>query len=67
MSLIATGYLMELSKLYYMFLILIIFQLFFLQLNKLNIKDSSICLKVFKSNNILGLIVFLSILIGKIL
>ena len=67
MSLIATGYLMELSKLYYMFLILIIFQLFFLQLNKLNIKDSSICLKVFKSNNILGLLVFLSILIGKIL
>ena len=64
-TLITVGYLMELNKFYFIFLILIIFQLFFLQLRKLNIEDSSNCLKIFKSNNFLGLIVFISILIGK--
>ena len=64
-TLFITGYLMELNKFYFIFLILIIYQLFFLQLNKLDIKNPSSCLKTFKSNNFLGLIVFFSILIGK--
>ena len=64
-TLFITGYLMELNKFYFIFLILIIYQLFFLQLNKLDIQNPSSCLKTFKSNNFLGLIVFFSILIGK--
>ena len=65
LTLIMIGYLMELNKLYFVFIIFVIFQLFFLQLNKLDIKTSSSCLKIFKSNNFLGLITFISILIGR--
>ena len=64
-TLFITGYLMELNKFYFISLTLIILQLFFFQLNKLDINNSSSCLKAFKSNNVLGLIVFFSILIGK--
>ena len=32
---------------------------------KLNIKNKTSCLKVFKSNNFLGLLVFTALLIGK--
>ena len=64
--LIVVGYLMKLNIFYFIFLFLIFFQIFYFQLKKLNIKNSSSCLKVFKSNNFLGLLVFLSLLIGKI-
>ncbi len=64
--LIVVGYLMKLNIFYFIFLFLIFFQMFYFQLKKLNIKNSSSCLKVFKSNNFLGLLVFLSLLIGKI-
>ena len=65
-SLVLIGYLMNFSKIYYLILIIIIFQLYIFQLYKLNIKNSFICLKSFKSNNFLGLIILLSFVIGKI-
>ena len=65
-ALIVVGYLMKLNIFYFMFLFIIFFQMFYFQLKKLNIKNSSSCLKVFKSNNFLGLLVFLNLLIGKI-
>ena len=37
-----------------------------LKLKKLNIKNSINCLITFKSNNILGLLVFFSLIFGKI-
>ena len=65
-SLLLTGYLMELNNIFYLLIIVIIFQMFFLQLKKLNIKNTVSCLKIFKSNNLLGLLVLLSLAIGKI-
>ena len=64
--LLITGYLMELNKYYFLFLIIIFFQLFFFQLKKLNIDIASNCFQIFKSNNLLGLMIFLGILLGKI-
>ena len=64
--LLCIGYLMELNIYYFIFLILIFFQLFYFQIKKLNIKIASNCLVTFKSNNLLGFMVFLSILVGKI-
>ncbi len=64
--LLITGYLMELNKNYFIFNVLIFLQLFIFQLRKLNIKIASNCFNIFRSNNFLGLIVFLAILSGKI-
>ena len=66
LSLFIVGILMNLNKFYFLFLVPIFFQIFILQIKKLDINDSLICLKVFKSNNLLGLFVFISILLGKI-
>ena len=49
------------------FLILIIaFQLFYRQILNFNIKDKNKSLEIFKSNNLLGLLVFLNLVLGKI-
>ena len=60
------GYLMKLNTIYYIFLILVFFQMIVFQLKSLDIKVSLNCLKAFKSNNFLGLIVFLGLVVGKI-
>ena len=57
---------MEMNKYYLLFFVLIVFQMFYLQLKKLNIKNSSSCLKTFKSNNFLGLLVFITLIVGKL-
>ena len=64
-SIILIGILMELNNYYFLFSILIFFKFFFLKLNKLDIESPSNCLKTFKSNNFLGFIVFVNLLIGK--
>ena len=64
-SIIIIGILMELNKYYFLFLFIIFFQLFFFQLKKLNIQMPNSCLMIFKSNNLLGFLVFISILLGK--
>ena len=66
LSLFIVGILMNLNKFYFLFLVPIFFQIFILQIKKLDVNDSLSCLKVFKSNNLLGLFVFISILLGKI-
>tara|TARA_B100001057_G_scaffold499851_1_gene612146 strand:+ start:1269 stop:2132 length:864 start_codon:yes stop_codon:yes gene_type:complete len=65
-SLVLVGYLMQLNKYYFIFLILIFLQMFYFQLKKLNIKIASNCLNIFKSNNFLGLLIFIGIIVGKI-
>ena len=60
------GFLMKLNNFYFLFLIIISFQMFYLQLKKLKIKSSSNCLKIFKSNNFLGFLVYLNLLVGKL-
>ena len=66
LTLIIIGFLMGLNKIYFLFLIPIFFQIFFYQLKKLNVGISSDCLRVFKSNNLLGLLIFITILSGKL-
>tara|TARA_A100001388_G_C28736956_1_gene484661 strand:- start:578 stop:1444 length:867 start_codon:yes stop_codon:yes gene_type:complete len=65
--LILIGLLMNFNNFYFLFLILPIGHLFFFQIYKLNIKDPKSCLSKFKSNNVLGLLIFFNLLIGKIL
>jgi len=55
------------NKIYYGGIILIIMHLFLYQTNSLKIDDQSNCLKIFKSNNFLGFVIFLNLLIGKII
>ncbi|MDB3888275.1 4-hydroxybenzoate octaprenyltransferase [Candidatus Pelagibacter sp.] len=65
-SLIILGFLMSLNKYYFIIVLLIAAQMYYYQIFKLNVANAYDCLKVFKSNNFLGLIVFVSLLIGKL-
>ena len=65
-SLILIGALMSFSNIFYLFLIIPFCHLFFYQINFLNINKPEDCLKIFKSNNVLGLIVCMNILVGKL-
>jgi 4-hydroxybenzoate polyprenyltransferase len=65
-SLILTGVFMKFNEAFYFFMIIPITQLFFYQINNFRIKNPKISLKIFKSNNLLGFLIFLNILIGKI-
>ena len=65
LTLILGGYLMNFSSLYFLFLTIPIIHLFYYQIRLFNSKSSTICLKLFKSNNLFGLIIFLNILLGK--
>ena len=67
LSLIFIGIYMKFSYIYFIGLIVIAYHLFIYQIKNLNIKKPKICLKIFKSNNLIGLLIFLNILIGKIL
>ena len=59
------GYLMKLNNVYYFLTIIPFLHLFFYQIRTFNSKEPLNCLKVFKSNNTFGLIIFLNILIVK--
>jgi 4-hydroxybenzoate polyprenyltransferase len=64
-SLFLIGYILELNNFYYIFFLMTTIHLYYFQINQLDIKKPSNCLKIFKSNNILGLLVFLGLIIGK--
>ena len=66
-SLFLVGILMKFKIYYFLFMIIPIIQLLVFQIEKLNINQPSDCLSKFKSNNFLGLIVFINILIGKLI
>jgi len=66
-SLIAIGVLMKFNLNYFLFLIIPIFHLIFFQVYRLNVNDPNNCLVKFKSNNFLGLIIFINLFIGKII
>tara|TARA_B100000035_G_scaffold1351_1_gene1105 strand:+ start:193 stop:1059 length:867 start_codon:yes stop_codon:yes gene_type:complete len=59
------GYLMDFNFFYFLFLIIPATQLFLFQIKCFDLNNTSTCLKIFKSNNYLGLIIFTNILIGK--
>ena len=60
------AYSMNLNYNFYLFMIVPFIHLFLYQIKIFNLKDPSSCLKAFKSNNFLGLLIFLNILIAKI-
>ena len=66
-SLILTGLFMNFKIFYFMFLIVPIYQLLKVQIKDLDINKTKDCLRKFKSNNTLGLIIFINILIGKLI
>ena len=65
-SLIMIANYMNFNNLSLVIFIIILIHMFYFQIRKLNIKDEEICLKIFKSNNILGLIVFSALIVGKL-
>ena len=67
MSILATGYLMDFNTFFYIGLILIFTHLFLYQIKLFNSKDTNSCLKIFKSNNLIGILILFNILIGKVL
>ena len=66
LSILISGILMNYNYFFYIGLLITIIHLFFFQIRFFNSKDPLSCLKIFKSNNITGLIIFCNILIGKI-
>ena len=65
-SLIILGLLMNFNYLFYIFLLIPITHLLFFQVYKINFKNPKNCFEIFKSNNFLGLVMLINILIGKI-
>ena len=65
-TILMIGLLMDLNKIFYFIYLIIFLQIFYFQIKKLNIENKLICLKIFKSNNFLGFLVFFGLFAGKI-
>ena len=65
-SLIIIGFLMEFKFVYFIFLLIPMFNMFFLQIKNFRIEDPANCLKLFKKNNFLGFLIFSNIILGKV-
>ena len=63
---ITLGILENFNVFYYAFSLIIGYHLFIYQLKNVNLDNPVNCLKIFKSNNLFGLLVFIQILISKI-
>ena len=66
-SLVTIGILMKYKYPYFLTLIITFYHLGIFQIKKLVVSNPSMCLNKFKSNNLLGLIVFINIVVGKII
>ena len=64
-SFIVSGYLMNFNLIFFIFALVPAAHLLFLQILKFNSSEPSSCLRVFKSNNLFGLILLINILVGK--
>ena len=64
--LLAIGIIMKFNFIFYIFLIIPFLHLLFYQIKNLNIEISENCSKIFKSNNILGFLIFINLLLGKV-
>ena len=60
------GYLMKFNFVYFVLLLFPFLHLFFYQIKNFNFNDPEKCLKIFRSNNFFGLIIFVNILITKL-
>ena len=66
-SLLLIGILMSFKFYYFLFMIIPILHLLVFQIKKLNTNLPFDCLNKFKSNNFLGIIIFINILVGKLI
>jgi len=66
MNLIGIGYLIQLNIIYYLVIIIVASQMFYFQIYKLNYKEPLNCLKKFQSNNFVGFLIFIALILGKI-
>jgi 4-hydroxybenzoate polyprenyltransferase len=57
---------LELNDFFYLVFVLILLQMTFFQLKKIDIKNSNKCLEIFKSNNFLGFLVLKSLFLGNL-
>ena len=64
--LITVGIYMSFNYLFYFFMIFPFCHLIFYQINNFNPRNSNDCLRVFKSNNFLGFLILLNLIVGKI-
>ena len=65
-SLLILGFVMNLNYLFFILLIFSSLHLIFVQIKKLDTSNNKNCLSVFKSNNLLGFLIFITILLGKL-
>jgi len=65
-SLITVGFFMKFNIIFYFSIFVTAIHLFLYQIYNFDYKDTKNCLKTFKSNNFLGAIILLNILIGKV-
>jgi len=66
-SLILVGFFMNFNIFYFICLIIPILQLIIFQIKRLEISNTIDCLNKFKSNNLLGMMIFVNILMGKLI
>jgi 4-hydroxybenzoate polyprenyltransferase len=66
LMIIVLGIFEKFNIFYYAFSLIIGYHLFYYQLKNVNLNNPVNCLKIFKSNNILGFLVLVQLLIGKI-
>ena len=66
LSLVVGGLMMNFDLIYFLFIAIPVIHLFFYQINNFNSKNPASCLRIFKSNNYLGIIIFLNILVGRL-
>jgi 4-hydroxybenzoate polyprenyl transferase len=66
LSILIVGFLMNYNYYFFLSLLITTMHLFFYQIKFFNSKKPKSCLRIFKSNNAIGLIILCNILIGKI-
>ena len=64
-SLVIGGLMMNFNSIYFLSITIPIIHLFFYQINNFDSKNPASCLKIFKSNNYLGIIILFNILVGR--
>ena len=65
-SLVAIGFFMKFNTTFYIFLLIPTVHLLFYQIYNFSFNDTKNSLKIFKSNNLLGAIILLNIIVGKV-
>ena len=63
---IVTGHMLELNNYFFWTALIVLLHLYYFQIYKFNKINKMSCLDIFKSNNFLGFIIFINILIGKL-